>query len=1070
MQWLALSESNRQTQWIARKDTNVTSTITAPIIVLAIAVTLQADGEEPAATTPTQSVNIQLTPTDNAAATDDLPRFTARFTTEDIKPLLTERSDLLPLPFHYAGQIDQYTQAIDRVCMSALVQELSPYLSQDYAERFSPGRDTIRVQVPQDQQVEIKDPELPGGTHRGPTNEMAGFLIHDITEDEYLRVAVRVLQTARKILDTGDPAVDRQSAQYRELAARAESNRILQDRHAKQASKITIGKALGIYKADKNVFEGQPKWVKESRRFTYVVKDGKFIDRLRPMVDRINRQVAESGFSGPAALDRPGIHFDEDLQDVEIVLPESMLKEFLETADVYERRMAEDAIISIEALRLTDREIINGAIASRMNLNSFGVHDVNRWDQGAVARQAGINSLLAVANRELAITNLREIGAGTVPADTPPLTLPAITFPDIPTERTFTTIGGDLSMGADDVFFDGREQNYGFSYVGPDGLTHNLSLDVVDSLRELWERIERNLIVHKIKRTEHRETFHVPVGPETKTFDGIAALISQQNQTLVVTTETGALSELSATAGTWLVVQDFDILPTPGSSTSLTDDEHNEIEHRLLLTMLLRDPQIDPAVKIELVDADSRAMVEAHLDSLYDRYRHRHVNPSRNARTYEQVFAERQRDAVEDASTEKKELNSRITLTFYSSQGNIVVQPGNTSLGDANDLTSFTTELCPNKVTPIASFFTKTAGGTKDSSQITGWAKGENSNEEKTMSHLVVRARFPTTERNRGEQYEGRHLGYFALPIDRTPHSTVDLPFLSSSMHPLERLSALRVGLMFPVLQKDRVRQSFELFHPNKLLGTIPKPAWELASARALLNAKIISDSPNESQSLAARYGRRFEVEIRSLLEYDEDFFDAPNVALRNMAQWNDPFRIVSALNGSTQRFALHRLIAIIDELGQLLISDQYADDFLGRSPSIFFKGHPIHDLTQEELTTLRRDSANHFLRFEETYGDAFMEAVSMILGLGTYTATDRETLEQGPFRGYSELTVFDNSATALAAPQTWKAAHQNFLHLKAGGHKGKLFKPSLEYLEHVPPQERKFITRGTEIVTRPTP
>ena len=120
-------------------------------------------------------------------------------------------------------------------------------------------------------------------------------------------------------------------------------------------------------------------------------------------------------------------------------------------------------MITIEVVRLTDRDIVNGAVASRLDVSSRAVHDVRRFDQSSVLKQASINALMAVANRELQMINLREIAAGTVPEGTSPLTLPVIEMPPIATERTATTVGGDFSIGADDIFFDGREQAYGFS-------------------------------------------------------------------------------------------------------------------------------------------------------------------------------------------------------------------------------------------------------------------------------------------------------------------------------------------------------------------------------------------------------------------------------------------------------------------------------------------------------------------------------------------------------------------------------------------------------------------------------
>ena len=66
-----------------------------------------------------------------------------------------------------------------------------------------------------------------------------------------------------------------------------------------------IGGLLGVYNAQTGTFDGEARWVKESRRFSYVVdpKTGEFIDRLQPIVTRINRETDLAGFPGPDPLD-----------------------------------------------------------------------------------------------------------------------------------------------------------------------------------------------------------------------------------------------------------------------------------------------------------------------------------------------------------------------------------------------------------------------------------------------------------------------------------------------------------------------------------------------------------------------------------------------------------------------------------------------------------------------------------------------------------------------------------------------------------------------------------------------
>lgn len=478
-------------------------------VVLASAPSL-ADETPPADVGPVPSVTIQMAGADGAVPPPKAPGFSARFSAGDLRPLLTDRTDLLPLPLQFKNQRAACLDALDRISMEALVQKLLPFLKATYPQRFSEASDLIIAPVPDAARVTLDAPFLPSGQYTGPLDEVIGFQLHGINEAEYVTVAIRVLQAARLLLDTGDPAVDRTSPQYYQLAAGRELATLraayqAERSEADSAKQVRqhIGEALGIIDENGKVNEAKAKWVKESRRFTYVVKKGKFIDKLQPLVDDINREITMAGYMpGPAFLtDHPGITFDPDLGDVEILLPRSMLNMFLGEADLLERRMAEDAMITIEAVRLTDRDILANAVASRLNFQIQGVHNIKRHPgtQG-ILRQAGINALTAIANRELQVTDLSLVAAGTLPAGLTPIQVPALNLPPLATGRTATTIGTTFSIGADDIFFDGREQRYGFSYIGPDGIEHTMSYDVVDSLRDFWERIERNLIVHKIKK------------------------------------------------------------------------------------------------------------------------------------------------------------------------------------------------------------------------------------------------------------------------------------------------------------------------------------------------------------------------------------------------------------------------------------------------------------------------------------------------------------------------------------------------------------------------------------------
>ena len=1074
-----------------------------PLALLLSIGVASAQTNPPPATQPAvgaRALNIQLLPGLTAPDERASHTFTARFTPEALQSLITLRTDLLPLPFSLDDERRAYLAALDRIGMEGVVEQMAPYLGKAFAGQFSQSTDLIQVPVPAERQAEVQPPTGSPSPYRGPGHEIIGFLVHDVTERDYLTIAVRVMNLARQLLESGHPRYDRTRPQYYQLLAAGEVAALEQTYKAAQrasqaheAVRGDIGAALGLsYDPQTKTFSGTPQWARESRRFTYVVNEsGVFIARIKTLVDHYNRELEQAGFAPPQPTDRPGIHHDPDLGEVDILLPAPRMEAFLAEVDEIERRMADDDVISIEAVRLTDSEIINGAIASRLNAQVRGVHDVVRQGNRPVVREFTLNSLLAVANNRLGTRNIRGVETGAFPVGAGALTLPGITLPAAGPERTFTNIGSNFSVGADDIFFDGREQSYGLSYIGPDGLEHTLSLDIVDSLREFWDRIERNLIVHKIRKQAVPVEYTVPVGPKSKSVSGIAALIAQRDQQIVVATGTGALSTITAKAGTWLIIQDFNITALPGASTTLSEDERRDVDHRVLMTMYLRDPQTvnlpdsdtidlpevtairldelrddEPRAKHAIVQARTSDDLAVLLESLHAASRDRPIRPGLNVPTYQQVFERRRAIALAHANTKKRERNSKITLSFYSSQGDIISQ-GLTALGSSNELTSFQTELRPNVVTPISSFLTKQASGAKGSSPLTGVAKGEQSSEEKNMTHLVIRVRFPTVERERLDSQEGRFIGYFDLPLGRHPHSDVDLPFLSSSEHPLKRLSKLRLGLMFAVLQHDRVSKPFELINPNQLQGSVTLAMWETATTRLLMLRKIISDSVYANQALAAEYDQRFEIEVRSLLEYDEDFFNLPNIAMRNTAQWNNRDRILVALNNSTGKFALRRLVNMIDELGEQLITQEYAVRHLAMSHRSVWRRHRIRPFTDDELKILRRDAANHYLRLNETYGDQFLEAVSFLLGLGSYNVRKNKELLESPFRGYRDVVVFDAHEGEIANPDLHRDALDLFTLLRNGGRKGKLGKPSQLCIEDMPSEYRRMVTRGREILHR---
>lgn len=1044
--------------------------IAALILVAAWGQEGDAKAPPPAKTT-AENVTIELRQPEKGTA-PAAPKFTVRVSAETLSAIVD--SPRLPDSVLVGNEREALKNAVNKVNLAALLEELKPHLEQEFKDRFDAGRDLIIRIVKPENQVSIEAADLFSKPYMGPTHEILGFLIHDVTEAEYLGFMLRAVQRARQLVESDDPVYDRTTPEYwkwladRELADMRDARK-RGDLAAVEKSQIRshIAELLGL--EDGQDSSTAPNWLKESRRFSYIIRNGEFIDRLKPLVERINHEMEVAGFAPPSPLDRPGIYFDPEIGDVDIVLPRDMLIDFLSKADEFERRMAEDAIISIEAVRLTDREIVEGAIASRVSAQIQGVHEVERFKRHSVFNELGINSLLAVANQQLTAQTLAGVAGGTLPAGTPPIAIAPPTLPPIRNATVpynATTVGTTFSLGADDVFFDGREQVTGFSYIGPDGIAHTLTTEVVDSMRELWERIERNLIVHKIKKTGALTEFSVPVGPNTRTYKGIAALISQENQQLIVATGTGAISQIQATAGTWLVVEDFLIAPIPGSSTTLTREEREEYRIKVLLTIFLRDPFVSAEIKQELIEINSGETLKNRLEELIDERSNKYLRPSDPRRTYGTVFAERLKNTLADEEFEKKEANSTITLTFFSSQGNIVQSPGATQLGDANDLTSFTTVLSPNNVTPISSFFTKSGNGLEGKSILTDTARGERQNSEKSMTHLLIRARFPTRERERADRVEGRNLGYYELPFQKKPSSDVDVPFLSSSEHPCERLAKLRFGLMFPVLDINRVKKAFNNVNPNRFPGDISRSSWETATTRYLMIKKMIADAGGASRGLRKDFVNRFVTEVRSLLEYDEDFFPAPSVALRNMGHWNDPDRIIVALNNSPGRFALNQLIEIIDELGNDLIPDEYARQYLAFSPSVgWFDRRRIYPLSEEMIWQIRRDAAIHVLRFREAYGDSFLEAISTILRLGSYRETDNGELKEGPLSGYRDLIVFDQSGSQHADPELYKNAFDSFLFLKDGGYVGKMFEKSRVELEDLPKSYRELMYRGVDIL-----
>ena len=102
---------------------------------------------------------------------------------------------------------------------------------------------------------------------------------------------------------------------------------------------------------------------------------------------------------------------------------------------------------------------------------------------------------------------------------------------------------------------------------------------------------------------------------------------------------------------------------------------------------------------------------------------------------------------------------------------------------------------------------------------------------------------------------------------------------------------------------------------------------------------------------------------------------------------------------------------------------------------------------------------ANHYLRLNETYGDQFLEAVSFLLGLGSYNVRSNKELLESPFRGYRDVVVFDAHEGEIANADLHFDALDVFTHLRNGGRKGKLGKPSMLCIEDMPPEYRRMVS-----------
>jgi len=106
---------------------------------------------------------------------------------------------------------------------------------------------------------------------------------------------------------------------------------------------------------------------------------------------------------------------------------------------------------------------------------------------------------------------------------------------------------------------------------------------------------------------------------------------------------------------------------------------------------------------------------------------------------------------------------------------------------------------------------------------------------------------------------------------------------------------------------------------------------------------------------------------------------------------------------------------------------------------------------------------STHFLRFQEAYGNAFLEAVSRMLNLGTYRPASKEDMLRYFLRGYHDLVVLSLDSHSLVEPEVFEAAKEGFELLKNGGEKGGLFEPSLLTIEDLEPEYRRLVIRDRQ-------
>ena len=216
-------------------------------------------------------------------------RFTARFVPESLVGFLRDNPNRLPLPMQPQSEQERIVAALQRIDMDALLDAVGPSLDRILGARLDLKSGLIVEPLPADKQITIALDDIKQKPYVGPKQQVTGLVVNEVTENEYVIISLEMMEKARQLLQTGDPLYDRTHPDHLKAVAKHDVDRIRANFEADQATakdkeeaRRRVGELLEIYDAKTGKVEGEPRWVKESRRFSYGVtpKKGKFIDRL----------------------------------------------------------------------------------------------------------------------------------------------------------------------------------------------------------------------------------------------------------------------------------------------------------------------------------------------------------------------------------------------------------------------------------------------------------------------------------------------------------------------------------------------------------------------------------------------------------------------------------------------------------------------------------------------------------------------------------------------------------------------------------------------------------------------